>query len=143
VNAVKVYMGIIYEDDKKIAVSYQSEFLSGEVISSDNFVIKKQGLENLIANIIKRILEQSDKDNIVYIGIYTDYWDAITYINRLVDNKNYDHLKQLRYQPRGRLFKLLKKYKVKFILSISPKSEVYECMKQNALTSLEEFSQVK
>ena len=129
-------MGIIYEDDKKIALSYQSEFLSGEVISSDNFVIKKQGLENLIANIIKRILEQSDKNNMVYIGIYTDYWDAIRYINRLIDGRNYDNVTQLRYQPRGRLFKVLKKYKVKFILSTTPKSQVYEVMKQSARTSI-------
>ena len=135
-NAVKVYMGIIYEDDKKIALSYQSEFLSGEVISSDNFVIKKQGLENLIANIIKRILEQSDKNNMVYIGIYTDYWDAIRYINRLIDGRNYDNVTQLRYQPRGRLFKVLKKYKVKFILSTTPKSQVYEVVKQSARTSI-------
>ena len=99
-------------------------------------MIKKQGLENLIANIIKRILEQGDENNMLYIGIYTDYWDAITYINRLIDGRNYDNVTQLRYQPRGRLFKVLKKYKVKFILSTTPKSQVYEVMKQSARTSI-------
>jgi hypothetical protein len=140
-NAVKLYIGIVYENDKRIAFSYQTQTLAGELISSANIVVKKQGLENFVATLIKRILMGSDKKETIHIGIYANYPDVIAYINKLIENKNYDHIRQLRYQPRGSLFKLIRTYRVKFLLSTSPKSEVFEMLQQDAANLLKEFGQ--
>jgi len=109
-NAVKLYVGIVYENDKKIGFSYQCQALNGEKLFSDNFVVKKQGLENLFANIIKKILRQSHNNEPLYIGVYSDYQDIVTYMHRLIEDKHYNHVRQLKYQPRGQLFKILRSY---------------------------------
>jgi len=97
-------------------------------------------LENFTAHIIKQTLEESSKDDPLYIGIYTDYLDIIDYIKRLIDNRDYDHVKRIKYQPRGKLFKILKNYTVNFIIIASPKSEVFTLVKQQAMDLIDELT---
>ena len=139
-NAIQIYIGIVYENKKRIAFSYQVQLLSGNIISSENRVIKQQGLENFTAHIIKKTLEESSKDDLLHIGIYTDYPDIIDYISRVIDHRDYDHVKQIKYQPRGKLFKILKNYTVKFIIIASPKSEVFTLVKRRAMDLIDELT---
>ena len=138
-NAIQIYIGIVYENKKRIAFSYQVQSLSGTIISSENRIIKQQGLENFTAHIIKQTLEESSKDDPLHIGIYTDYPDIIDYINRLIDHRDYDHVKRIKYQPSGKLFKILKNYTIKFIIITSPKSEVFALVKQRAMDLIDEL----
>jgi len=139
-NAIQIYIGIVYENKKRIAFSYQVQSLSGTIVSSEDRVIKQQGLENFTAHIINQTLDVSDKNEPLHLGIYTDYLDIIDYINRLIDNRDYDHVKRIMYQPRGKLFKILKNYTVKFIIIASPKSEVFTLVKRRAMDLIDELT---
>ena len=130
---IQIYIGIVYENEKKIAFSYQTQSLNGNIISSEDRIIKQQGLENFTSYIIKKTLEENNKYKNQYIGIYTDCHNIVNYINRLINNCNYEHIKQIKYQPKGKLFKLLKNYNVKFIICTSPRSEIFTLVKQRAI----------
>lgn len=135
----RLYIGVKYENDKKIGFSYIAEELNGEIHSTDHRVIKRQSLENIIAGILKKILGKQEESDISHIGIYADNELVVKYVQRLIEDRHYDNIVRLKYQPRGTIFKKLRDNGVKLILSTTPKSEIFDIVNNNAIYILKEW----
>lgn len=136
-NLVRLYIGIVYENDKRIGFSHVLERLDDELLDSGRCIIKKQSVENLIANILKRTLMRNE-DNPTHVGIYSDNEFVILYIKRLIGNKHYDNNRQLKYQPRGSIFKKIRESGVRIMLFDEPKAEAFSVVQNNAIFALQE-----
>lgn len=112
--------------------------MNGDLLEANYRVIRKKSIENIIASIINGILKKNKKHKLSHIAIYSDNMLVLEFINKIIDDRNHDGNRKVRYHPRGVVFRNIKRYGVRIMLFGEPQGESFTIVQNNAIFALRE-----